>query len=93
MLVVEHRNIGQELVHRKLQVHLMRFRTLAIAFVDSVVDNPSVVVGKQQLNHAEVVLFDHLLLRMDHCDNSNKHHNHYLKTKESIYLSKEEKII
>ncbi len=77
MLVVEHHNIGQVLVHRMVQVHLMHFRTLVVVFVDSVVDNPFVVaVDKQQLNHAEVLVLVHLLLHMDHRDNLNKHHNH-----------------
>jgi hypothetical protein len=91
MLVVEHHNIGQELVHMMVQVHLMYFHMLVVVFADSLVDNLFVVVEKQQLNHVELVVLDHLLLHMDHHDNLYKHHTHY---KKNIFiLLKKEKII
>jgi GMP synthase PP-ATPase subunit len=83
MLVVEHHNIGPE------QVHLMHFHRLVVVFADSVVGKLlAAVVDRQRLNHVEVLVVDHLLLRMDHRDNLHKHHNHY-KTNILILLKKE----
>jgi hypothetical protein len=71
-LVAEHRNIGQELLYFHMHV---------VVVVGSMVDNLLVVVvvvavvGKQQVNHVEV-MFDHLLLHMDYHDNLHKDHTH-----------------
>jgi hypothetical protein len=80
MLVVEHHNIGRELVHMKLQVCLMHFHKVVVV-VDLVVDNLFVVVVVEtaQVDHVEVVVLDYLLLHMDQDDNLHKHHNHYKK--------------
>jgi hypothetical protein len=59
MLVAEHHNIGQVLVHMTLQEYLMYFRMLVVVFADWVVDNLFVVVvDMQQLNHVAVVVLD-----------------------------------
>jgi hypothetical protein len=80
MLVVEHHNIGQEVVHMTVQVHLVHFHKLVVVFADSMADNLFVVVvEKQQVNHVELVVVDHWLLHMDHYDSLNKHHTHYKK--------------
>ncbi len=89
MLVVEHHNIGRELVHMMPQVCLMHFHKVVVVFVDLVVDNLFVVVVVEtpQLDHDEVVVLDYLLLHMDQDDNLHKHHNHYKKNR-FIFLKK-----